>query len=57
MELRPHNASILQDLSSYTFRDESWIRRRTDGRCRPVNIYEVHLGSWRTNPDDPNRLV
>lgn len=54
MELRPHNASILQDLSSYTFRDESWIRRRTDGRCRPVNIYEVHLGSWRTNPDDPN---
>ena len=54
MELRPHNASILQDLSSYTFRDESWMRRRTDGRCRPVNIYEVHLGSWRTNPDDPN---
>lgn len=54
MELRPHNASILQDLSSYTFRDESWMRRRTDGRCRPVNIYEVHLGSWRTNPDAPN---
>ena len=52
--MRPHNASILQDLSSYTFRDESWMRRRTDGRCRPVNIYEVHLGSWRTNPDDPN---
>jgi 1,4-alpha-glucan branching enzyme len=54
MELRPHNASILQDLSSYTFRDESWMRRRTDGKSRPVNIYEVHLGSWHTNPDDPN---
>lgn len=54
MELRPHNASILQDLSSYTFQDESWMRRRTDGKNRPVNIYEVHLGSWRTNPENPN---
>ena len=54
MELRPHNASILQDLSAYSFQDESWLRRRNDGKTRPVNIYEVHLGSWRTNPEDPN---
>ena len=54
MELRPHNASILQDLSTYSFQDESWMRRRHDGKHRPVNIYEVHLGSWRTNPEDPN---
>ena len=54
MELRPHNASILQDLSAYSFQDESWLRRRNDGKHRPVNIYEVHLGSWRTNPEDPN---
>lgn len=54
MELRPKNASIIRDLSSYTFHDESWMRRRKDHRHKPVNIYEVHLGSWRKNPDDEN---
>lgn len=54
MELRPKNASIIRDLSSYTFHDETWMKRRGDHRHKPVNIYEAHLGSWRTNPDDEN---
>ena len=54
MELRPNNASIIRDLSSYTFHDKKWLAQRGDHRHKPVNIYEVHLGSWRTNPDDPN---
>ena len=54
MELRPSNASIIRDLSSYTFHDSSWMKQRSDHRHKPVNIYEVHLGSWMTNPHDEN---
>lgn len=54
MELRPNNASIIRDLSSYTFHDKKWLAQRGSHRKKPVNIYEVHLGSWRTNPNDPN---
>lgn len=54
MELRPNNASIIRDLSSYTFHDKKWLTHRGNHRKKPVNIYEVHLGSWRTNPNDPN---
>lgn len=54
MELRPNNASIIRDLSSYTFHDKKWLAQRGNHRKKPVNIYEVHLGSWRTNPNNPN---
>lgn len=54
MELRPNNASIIRDLSSYTFHDKKWLAQRGSHRKKPVNIYEVHLGSWRTNPNNPN---
>lgn len=54
MELRPNNASIIRDLSSYTFHDSSWMKQRGGHRHKPVNIYEVHLGSWMTNPHDEN---
>ena len=54
MELRPNNASIIRDLSSYTFHDKKWLAQCGNHRHKPVNIYEVHLGSWRTNPNNPN---
>lgn len=54
MELRPGFASRIVDLSSYHFDDSSWLNRRTLAFNGPINIYELHLGSWRTNPDDPN---
>lgn len=54
MELRPNSASIIVDLSEYQFRDEEWLKVRGKNYNRPMNIYEVHLGSWRTNPEDPN---
>ena len=46
MELRPQFASIIRDLSSYTFHDEKWMKSRTDCKNKPLNIYEVHSGSW-----------
>ena len=47
MELRPNTASIIRDLGAYTFGDQEWRSRRAGGPDQPVNIYEVHLGSWR----------
>lgn len=54
MELRPNNASIIRELNNYTFHDAGWMASRGGHRQKPVNIYEVHLGSWRTNPHDEN---
>ncbi|MBO7689513.1 MAG: 1,4-alpha-glucan branching protein GlgB, partial [Clostridia bacterium] len=53
MELRPKSASVIRDLHSYEFYDWEWMRSRTDRKNEPMNIYEVHAGSWKKNPDDP----
>lgn len=54
MELRPGFASIVRDLDEYTFTDEEWMKRRTRCYNTPLNIYELHLGSFRRNEADPN---
>lgn len=54
MELRPNNASIVRDLTTYKFNDNGWLKNRGNHFQKPINIYEVHLGSWRKNPDDKN---
>ena len=54
MELRPASASIIRDLSSYTFQDDAWMKMRNDCKTKPLNIYEVHAGSWKKNPEDEN---
>jgi hypothetical protein len=51
-ELRPNTASKTFDLSKYKFSDEKWMNKRTKGEEGPVNIYEIHLGSFRKNIDD-----
>ena len=50
MELRPGHKSIVTDLSAYSFSDSEWLKQRTERFDRPLNIYEMHLGSWR-KPD------
>lgn len=48
-EMRPKTASIVWDLDKYQWGDAQWLEER-DKRHRldqPINIYEVHLGSWR----------
>ena len=47
MELRPHNASYIRDLGKYKFGDKKWIKNRGNIAEKPMNIYELHLGSWR----------
>ncbi|MBE6754414.1 MAG: 1,4-alpha-glucan branching protein GlgB [Ruminococcaceae bacterium] len=52
-ETRPGNASRFYELSGYQWQDDAWRSRPDAGDhySRPMNIYEMHLGSWRTYPD------
>ena len=54
MELRPAFSSIITDLMDYKFTDIKWMQKRSKNYDSPMNIYEVHLGSWVENPDDEN---
>ena len=52
-ECPPGTASRLTDLSGHVWKDGLWMgrRARTDHFKRPLNIYEVHLGSWKRHDD------
>lgn len=48
-EKRPANASIVTNLQEYRWNDDKWLAKRSkrDYTKEPMNIYEVHLGSWK----------
>ncbi|MDJ0583082.1 1,4-alpha-glucan branching protein GlgB [Crocosphaera sp.] len=55
-EIRPATASVVADLSTYTWKDQEWIdkRERSNPEKQPMSVYEVHLGSWlHTSIDNP----
>lgn len=54
MELRPACASVITDLNTYIFRDEAWMKYRSVCYDLPLNIYEVHLGSWMRKKFEDN---
>ena len=49
----PENASKVYRLGGYRWHDADWMTKRAgkDARSLPVNIYELHIGSWRRNED------
>lgn len=49
-ELRPNTASILVEDKKYKWVDKKWMNKRLKQNIfnSPMNIYEVHLGSWKT---------
>ena len=51
MELRPDHKSVITDMYKYKFEDGEWMAQRTDCLDKPLNIYELHLGSWRRKED------
>ncbi len=51
MELRPNTASYIRDLSDYTYHDSIWMQKRTDCKDKPLNIYEIHFGSFKKPSD------
>ncbi len=50
METRPNTATKYFDIDSYKWEDEKWFKERDSKNIyrSPMNIYEAHLGSWRT---------
>ncbi len=52
-ECRPKSASRVYELAGYEWGDELWYKRKKELPVyeQPVNIYEVHLGSWQTKED------
>lgn len=52
-ETRPATGSKCYDLGGYQWGDENWLKHRKAEPIydHPVNIYEVHLGSWRRTGD------
>ena len=52
-ERRPNTASIVHDLSGYTWGDQTWLaeRKTRQDLSAPVSVYECHLGSWRRHSD------
>ncbi len=51
-EVRPKTASKVYDLEGFDWHDEGWVSARASAYDRPMNIYEMHLGSWRRGVDD-----
>lgn len=52
-EKRPKSASVVKCLDTYGWQDDAWRNNQNSQYLdRPVNIYEVHLGSWRRGPNN-----
>ncbi|HQS58033.1 MAG: 1,4-alpha-glucan branching enzyme [Gallionellales bacterium 35-53-114] len=52
-ELRPSTASRAGAGITHVWQDDQWLARRNqwDWLHQPLNIYEIHAGSWRRHPD------
>ena len=50
-ELRPQTASIINGKPKFHWSDKKWLNNREIGYAKPINIYEVHLGSWKKKED------
>ncbi len=48
-QVRPDTASVVANLDSFEWNDSEWRENKKDEYIyhAPVNIYEVHLGSWK----------
>ncbi|MDX6639678.1 MAG: 1,4-alpha-glucan branching enzyme [Solirubrobacteraceae bacterium] len=54
----PRTDSIVHR-ADHEWRDEAWLEERGKSvpHSKPVSIYEVHLGSWRRDPADPDAVL
>ncbi len=52
-ELRPNNAARTPGDGEIAWQDSGWMENRAawDWLRAPLNIYEIHAGSWKRHPD------
>lgn len=57
-ETRPGTGSKVYELRNYSWGDEAWQKKKENQNilAQPINIYEVHFGSWKRH-DDGNFLT
>ena len=55
-EYRPSTASRVFDLEGYMWKDQKWMKKRTKNFDKYLNIYEVHLGSWKIKKNNSDGL-
>ncbi len=53
-ELRPKTASVVSAVDRHQWQDKAWMDQRKKGEAKqgPVNIYEMHLGSWKKKDEN-----
>lgn len=62
-EVRPNKASIVYNIkNNYKWSDSSWMEKRKSKKGldvvnEPINVYEVHLGSWARKVEEGNRFL
>ena len=58
-EVRPATASITTHLDGYEWGDDLYMKTHWATKVfgAPMNIYEVHAGSWRRDPANPDRFL
>ncbi len=54
-EMRPSDASVVAAVDAFVFTDQKWqeSQRARGKNSYPLNIYEVHLGSWKRKEGHP----
>lgn len=54
-EMRPGTASRITDITSYKWSDQAWLTARQEFNVEKdaMSIYEVHPGSWKKHPQNP----
>jgi 1,4-alpha-glucan branching enzyme len=52
-EIRPQTASLTASHLTHQWQDQAWLdhRKQWDWLHQPLNIYEMHPGSWRRHPN------
>ncbi|MCD8214735.1 MAG: 1,4-alpha-glucan branching protein GlgB [Clostridiales bacterium] len=58
-ELRPSTSSLVFNIYNYQWQDGEYMEniKTAEKYDRPMNIYEVHMGSWKRPEDDPERFL
>ncbi len=58
-ELRPKTGSVVKSVDTFQWSDHEWreAKHHTTPYDGPLSIYEVHPGSWKRDPSDPERFL